>query len=64
MDGNDPDKNKARMAANFGGLVVLAVLLAAGFLLAEKLASVSNVQDCMMSGRTNCAPLELPASQN
>ncbi|HVY44242.1 MAG TPA: hypothetical protein VHB21_00125 [Minicystis sp.] len=42
--------------------LVLAVIAVAvgGFLLARKLAEVSRIQDCVMSGRKNCAHLDDP----
>ena len=40
------------------GLVVVAVLLAAGIWLARELTSASRLQDCVMSGRTNCNVIE------
>jgi hypothetical protein len=40
------------------GLVLIVVLVLAGYLLLEKLSAVSALQDCVMSGRTNCAPIE------
>jgi len=34
----------------------------AGYLLLEKLSAVSALQDCVMSGRTNCAPITSPGN--
>ena len=36
------------------GLVVAAVMLAVGLWLARDLTAASKMQDCLMSGRTNC----------
>ncbi len=38
-------------------LIVIAVLLVGGIWLSRTLQGVGNLQDCVMSGRTNCAPL-------
>jgi hypothetical protein len=38
------------------GVVVLLFLV--GWLLARELYADSKMEDCMMSGRTNCAPLD------
>lgn len=40
------------------GLVISAVLLAVGVWLARELSSASKLQDCVMSGRTNCNVIE------
>ena len=39
------------------GLVIAVVLLAAGLWLAHALTGTSRMQDCLMSGRTNCNPI-------
>jgi hypothetical protein len=36
------------------GLLVAAVMLAVGLWLARDLTAASKLQDCVMSGRTNC----------
>jgi hypothetical protein len=43
------------------GLLLVVVLVVGGLLLARVLKNVSRLQDCVMSGRTNCAPIEAPA---
>jgi hypothetical protein len=40
------------------GLIVVAVLVVAGYFLVEALRDNGNLQDCLMSGRKNCAPVE------
>lgn len=42
-------------------LVVVALLVLGGLLLVHILRDNSRLQDCVMSGRTNCAPID-PAS--
>ncbi len=39
-------------------LVVIAVLVAGGLWLSHTLRGVSQVQDCVMAGRSNCAPVQ------
>jgi len=41
-------------------LVVVVVLFAAGWFLARELYADSKLEDCLMSGRTNCAPFAVP----
>ena len=40
------------------GLVIVIVLLAVGIWLARDLSAASKLQDCVMSGRTNCNTIE------
>ena len=40
------------------GLLVAAAMLAFGLWLAHNLGSASRLQDCLMSGRTNCNTIE------
>lgn len=51
---NDPDKGGNRRGA-ITGLIIAAVILAIGLWLAHDLTAASKMQDCLMSGRTNCA---------
>jgi hypothetical protein len=47
--------------ANPFGLVpvlILLVVVAVGFFVAFRLRDVSTLQDCVMSGRKNCAPVD------
>jgi hypothetical protein len=38
-------------------LLLVVVLVAGGLLLSHWLRSSSEIQDCVMSGRSNCAPV-------
>ena len=40
------------------GLIIVAALLALGVWLARDLSAASKMQDCVMSGRTNCNVIE------
>ncbi len=40
------------------GLIVCVVLVLGGLLLVYKLKAMSDLQDCLMQGRTNCAPVD------
>ena len=40
------------------GLVIALLLLVVGIWLARDLSSASKMQDCLMSGRTNCNTIE------
>ncbi|WP_213775413.1 hypothetical protein [Bradyrhizobium sp. dw_78] len=54
---NDSDRGESRRPA-IAGLVIAAVLLVAGLWLAHELTAASKMQDCLMSGRTNCNVIE------
>ena len=47
----EPVENRTRAVA---GLVIAVVLLALGWWLVRELTAASKMQDCLMSGRTNC----------
>jgi hypothetical protein len=49
----DPEQGDSGCGA-IVGLVVAAVMLAVGLWLARDLTAASKMQDCLMSGRTNC----------
>jgi hypothetical protein len=55
-----PDRNKEtgnqRRSMIALGVVVLIFLI--GWLLARELYAGGKMEDCVMSGRTNCAPLD------
>ncbi|HIJ61400.1 MAG TPA: hypothetical protein HPQ04_01775 [Rhodospirillaceae bacterium] len=42
-------------------LLVAVLLVAGGYLLSVKLAEMNRLQECVMSGRTNCAPVATPS---
>jgi hypothetical protein len=39
-------------------VIILLVVVAVGFFVAFRLRDVSTLQDCVMSGRKNCAPVD------
>jgi hypothetical protein len=49
-----PDNRRGAIA----GLVIAAAMLAVGLWLAHALTAQSRLQDCLMSGRTNCNVIE------
>lgn len=58
-DDDDHETDDRRTAALMGLAVVLSLALA-GVVLVRDLGKESKLEDCLMSGRTNCAPIELP----
>jgi hypothetical protein len=51
MDEPEPKENRTPAIA---GLAIAVVLLVVGWWLARELTAASKMQDCLMSGRTNC----------
>jgi hypothetical protein len=49
----DPEPGGSRRGA-IAGLLVAVVMLVVGLWLARDLTAASKMQDCLMSGRTNC----------
>jgi hypothetical protein len=54
------DGERSRSGAVIG-LVIVAVLVVAAVYLVHALRKESQLEDCLMSGRTNCAPVEIPS---
>jgi hypothetical protein len=57
--GEHPDA--ARRTAALMGFIVILVLAIAGVVLVRELAKNASLEDCLMAGRRNCAPIEVPA---
>ena len=51
MNEREPKENRRPAIA---GLLIAVVLLVVGLWLAHELTAASKMQDCLMSGRTNC----------
>jgi len=56
---SDEEAEQRRSAALIGLIIILALAIA-GVLLVRELRERSRLEDCLMSGRTNCAPIEVP----
>jgi hypothetical protein len=54
------DDSEARRTAALMGLIVILVLAIAGVILVRALRREAALEDCLMAGRRNCAPLEVP----
>jgi len=55
---NEADDYRHRMIVNLAGLAAVVLLAFAGVWLADHLAAMRKTQDCVLSGRRNCATLE------
>jgi len=58
-DGDD-GADQRRSAALIGLIIILALAIA-GVVLVRELREKSRLEDCLMAGRTNCAPIEAPS---
>jgi len=60
---NDPRQSPNQNRNPRGPLIalgVVVVLFVIGWILARELYADSKLEDCLMSGRTNCAPIQTP----
>lgn len=58
-DGDDGDRRSRALI----GLIIILALAILGIVLVRELRKESQLEDCLMSGRTNCAPIEVPANR-
>ena len=59
--GINDDDGEARRTAALMGFIVILLLAIAGILLVSELRENGRLEDCLMAGRRNCAPIEVPA---
>ena len=55
------DQQNHRSRSSLIGLAVVVVLFVVALVLVRELYQSEKLQDCLLSGRTNCAPIEAPA---
>jgi hypothetical protein len=54
----DREAQDRRLRASAIGLIFIIVLAIGGYMLVQVLKKQSKLEDCLMSGRTNCAPID------
>jgi len=54
----EPDDYRHRMMVNAAALLFVMVLIGAALWLAETMADMRRNQDCVLSGRSGCTPVE------
>jgi hypothetical protein len=54
----DRDKQTGNQRRSMVALGIVVLLFVVGWALARELYADSKMEDCLMSGRTNCAPLK------
>ena len=62
-DPRDPDPGPDSRRPAVIGLILVLVLVVVGYFLVNALRKNANLEDCLMSGRKNCAPIEVPPSR-
>jgi cell division septal protein FtsQ len=58
----DPKRDNINRRASLVALGVVVVLFVIGWLLTRELYSNAKIEDCVMSGRTNCVPIDTRSS--
>jgi hypothetical protein len=56
----DRDKKSGTQRGSLIALGVVVFIFVIGWILARELYADSKMEDCLMSGRTNCAPIISP----
>lgn len=59
---NNSGREHTNRRASLVALGVVIVLFVVGWLLTRELYSNSKIEDCVMSGRTNCVPIDTRSS--
>jgi hypothetical protein len=59
-DPGDHDDGGGNRRGALIGLAIAVVLVIAGYYLTTALRNQGRMEDCLMSGRSNCAPLDIP----
>jgi len=62
MDPGDNSHEQDSRRPALIGLVVVLVLVVLSYFLVTALRQNAEMEDCLMSGRHNCAPIETPPS--
>jgi hypothetical protein len=57
---DEPDDFRHRMLMNGLGLIVVVFLIACGLWIADVMAQMRKNQDCVLSGRAGCTPVQAP----
>jgi len=55
-----PINYRQRTLMNVIAIAIVTLLIAAGVWIADTIAVMEKGEDCVMQGRSNCAPIELP----
>jgi hypothetical protein len=61
LEPDEPVDYRQRTLMNIIALAIVTLLVGAGVWIADTIVDIQNDQDCLMQGRSNCAPIEAPA---
>lgn len=61
-DDHNAQRHTANRRASLVALGVVIALFVIGWMLTRELYSNSKIEDCVLSGRTNCVPIDTNAS--
>jgi hypothetical protein len=56
----EPDDFNQRMRGNTAAFALTVALIAVGIWLAANISAMRNIQDCTLTGRSNCASISAP----
>jgi hypothetical protein len=59
---DEPDDYRHRMTMNAIALAATVALIVAGIWIADVMAHMRKDQDCVLSGRAGCTPVDVPAN--
>jgi hypothetical protein len=59
-DEDEEESDRERMITNVIAVVFLVLLIGAGIWMANAMVGLRKTQDCVLSGRKNCAPISVP----
>ena len=59
----EADDYRHRMMTNAVGIAIAVVLISIGIWIADTMASMRKNQDCVLSGRRGCTPVDAPVPQ-
>ena len=60
---DEPESERERMTVNIVIAAFFIVLVGAGVWLANAMVNVRKGEDCVLSGRKNCADIQVPARE-
>jgi hypothetical protein len=60
---DEPIDYRHRAIMNLIALAILILLVGLGVWIADTIGDLQRDQDCLMQGRTNCLPLEIPIAE-
>jgi hypothetical protein len=55
-----PDDDNSRFTTSLAALALVILLAIAGYVVLDRLAAESKLEDCMMAGRHDCIPIAKP----